>query len=438
MTEVHSATDVFVAGTFPALTYNERLTTDLRKKITKYLTKGGGDCLVVHGASKTGKTVLVERWLPPEHAIWIKGDELQSVDDLYRRVIDDLGLFTEHATTEATSETAGAGLGFEAGVSALLKFRMSADGSVQTQTGSSAGRKSMNVSVVKAALRAKPVPIVIDDFHFIAKELRLAVAKAVKDLARLTRVVMIAIPHAAFEPLRELQDMDWRVRNLHVQRWKAEELAQIARDGFDLLSLIDHGEEIGKFLADESRGAPAIMQALCLEYVTEEMDVWATSVPARDAHQPRNWDEFLREVASERKPSAFDFFVAGKKTRGRGRNARILMTGEQTDIYGAVLFTLSQMGVVETTTKYEIATKMAELVKNPPNPETISGTLTHLADIAEQKRGQADPALTYQDPELHILDPFLAFYLAHGDWRLPVPPSAEGSDDDGDEEGESD
>lgn len=41
-----------------------------------------------------------------------------------------------------------------------------------------------------------------------------------------------------------------------------------------------------------------------------------------------------------------------------------------------------------------------------------------MANIAEQERGSGDPALAYKDDELHILDPFLLFFLRHGSWDV--------------------
>lgn len=421
MVDVYQSVEVFVPGTYPVHTYNDRLSTTLRSQVTKYITKGSGDCLVVHGASKTGKTVLIERWLPATSAIWIKGDEIQSVDDLYRRIIDDLGLFVEVTTAGSSTEEATVGGGVEAGVSNLLKFRL--EGSLRSTEGQTATvtRSSLPVSVVKAQLRSKPVPIVIDDFHFINDEVRLGVAQAVKDLARLTRVVMIAIPHAAFEPMRKLQDMDWRVRDLEVTRWSSDELLQIAIDGFDLLDIDDTSNALGKRLAAESRGAPAIMQALCLEYVTEVLQLWQTASPKASATAPADWHTFLSSVASERKPSAFGSLIQGKDTRGTSRAARKLHDGRTTDIYGAIFLTLSRMGIVDRVSKFDLAHNMTQLVLGAPTASTIAGTLRNLADVAKKHRGQGDPALTYQDPELQILDPFLAFYLAHGEWALPLP-----------------
>lgn len=418
--EMHKSPDVFVSGAFPSLTFNERLDTDLKKKVTDHLRKGGGRCLLVHGSSKTGKTVFVERWLPPTSSIWIKGDEISSVTDLYQRIIDDLGLFTEISKTDGATDTVGGGAGVEVGAG-ILKFRANASASAQYATSNSVGRSSLNVSVVKAALRDKPVPIVIDDFHFMDAALRLDVAKAVKDLIRITRVILIAIPHATFEPLQQLPDMDWRVDTLQVKAWESNELAQIAKEGFSLLGVVDHDDLVGTRLSIESRGAPAIMQTLCLEYVTEVVDVWETAHPAVDAREPNDWRGFLSRVAEGKKPSAFDAFVAGKEVRGTDRAERALVSGEVTDIYGAVLYTLAKMGAHGSISKFTVADEMQKLMKSAPTASTISGTLTHLADIAESVRGHSDPALTYQDPQLQLLDPYLSFFLAHGDWILPQP-----------------
>ncbi|WP_131922542.1 MULTISPECIES: hypothetical protein [unclassified Curtobacterium] len=343
------------------------------------------------------------------------------MNELYRRIIDELGLFVDVSATASAGEEVAVTGGVEAGVSSLLKFRLDATLRSTSDQGATVGRSSLSVSVVKAQLRAKPVPIVIDDFHFIEEKVRLSVVRAVKDLARLTRVVMIAIPHAAFEPMRKVQDMDWRVRDLEVARWSPTELLQIAVDGFRLLGIEDSGAEIGKRLAAESRGAPAIMQALCLEYVTEVLEIWQTATPKVSATAPTDWGSFLESMASDRKPSAFGALIQGKDTRGTFRAARQLHDGGVTDIYGAIFLTLSRMGVVDHVSKFDLAHKMTQLISDAPTASTISGTLHNLADVAEKHRGHGDPALTYQDPELQILDPFFAFYLAHGDWTLPLP-----------------
>ncbi len=38
--------------------------------------------------------------------------------------------------------------------------------------------------------------------------------------------------------------------------------------------------------------------------------------------------------------------------------------------------------------------------------------------IAEDNRGDSDAALAYKNDMLHIMDPFLSFYLDHGTWSV--------------------
>jgi hypothetical protein len=415
--------EVFVPGRFPSLTYNERASTDLREEVETYLNTGKGSCLVVYGPSKTGKTVLIERWLPEDYAIWIKGDQIHEVDDLYRHIIDRLDLFTEITVAESTTDTLGGEGGIELNViPQVLRFKAGASGSASSTNTFTAARNSLPVNVVKRELQAKPVPIVIDDFHFMPQPLRIAVAKAVKDLIRYTHVVLIAIPHQAFEPVENQRDMDWRVVQLPVKPWEDDELLKIAQDGFPLLGIVDHSDTVGKTLAKVSRGAPFIMQALCLDYVVQVARLDRSASPAIDAPAPKDWAAFLRVIANRRKPGVFDALVKGKDPRGVERIPRILKDGRTTEIYGATLYTLSRMGAVRRVNKQEVAAAMDKLVKNAPTASNVSNTLGHLSDIAHEKRGHDDPALDYKDPNLDILDPFLSFYLRHASWELPSPP----------------
>jgi hypothetical protein len=39
-----------------------------------------------------------------------------------------------------------------------------------------------------------------------------------------------------------------------------------------------------------------------------------------------------------------------------------------------------------------------------------------MSDIAFQARGSSDPALDFKRGTVHVMDPFLAFYLDYGPW----------------------
>ena len=417
----YAASEVFAPGTFPTHTFSNRSSTTLQSELSDYLRTGLGSCLIVHGPSKTGKTVLVERWLPPDNAIWIRGDEVDSLASFHSRIVDALGLYTKASTTSSQTTTAGteSSLGLDV-IPASMKYTLKTSLEESYSKSTSRSRDSLPVSAVKQALSAKPVPIVIDDFHFINPEVREKISETVKDLIRLTRVILIAIPHVAFEPLRLLRDMDWRIIDLEVTYWETSELKEIARDGFPLLNINDREGVLGERLAEESRGAPFIMQALCLAYVDSILHIHETAPIARAAVEPDRWHDFLSRVATRRKPGIFEKFATGKDSRGQERKVLKLMDGQSTDIYGAILLTLKNFRSSRKVDFKELSSEMGTLIQNAPPASSGSQTLGHLADIAEKNRGQGDPALTYIKPELEIVDPVLSFYIHNADWKLPA------------------
>jgi hypothetical protein len=91
--EVHLTKTVFVAGSAPRITYNPRGERHIEPELSAYLDQGFGRALSVSGPTKSGKTVLVERALPRDEAIWVEGPDLVSVEVLWDTVVDWLGLY---------------------------------------------------------------------------------------------------------------------------------------------------------------------------------------------------------------------------------------------------------------------------------------------------------------------------------------------------------
>jgi hypothetical protein len=44
-----------------------------------------------------------------------------------------------------------------------------------------------------------------------------------------------------------------------------------------------------------------------------------------------------------------------------------------------------------------------------------------MSALADQERGSGDAAVAYKNDDLYVLDPFLLFYLAHGEWSVDKP-----------------
>jgi hypothetical protein len=169
-----------------------------------------------------------------------------------------------------------------------------------------------------------------------------------------------------------------------------------------------------------SFGAPFLMQQLCYDY-SISLGVQATAPTAVRATPPSDWDEFFRRIADRSVPGVFDKLVRGPNPRGQQRVRRVLDDGRATDIYGAILFAISKCGQQTTISPSQLARILeAELAENPPQRQQIVASLGHMRDIARGARGSGDAALDYKNEELHVLDPFLSFYLRYGSWELPT------------------
>jgi len=114
----------------------------------------------------------------------------------------------------------------------------------------------------------------------------------------------------------------------------------------------------------------------------------------------------------------FEHLRNGPKTRGQRRIDRVFKNGGKTDIYGALLHAIAMTGPKAEVTYQELSGVMNKYLKEPVNSQQITSALSHMSAIAKDYRGSGDQAMAYKDDSLHILDPFLLFFLRHGNWNV--------------------
>ena len=413
--EVHLTKDVFVAGAEPKVTYNPRDERHLEEELATYLDQGPGRALTVYGPTKSGKTVLVERKLPRDLAIWAEGPDLKGVDDFWKRVIDWLGLYDLVEVSRLEAEGTGRQLGFKVDAKVVgVDARKSDDTMVTASV-----RKSRNtalVSVARDALETVDVTLVVDDFHYIEESLKQDLVRAIKTVIKFCKVVLIAVPHEAFTAVRKESDMSGRISQLGIDAWTDQELRFIAERGFEALNITDHAG-IGETLAASSYGAPLLMQDHCFQYVTTVLKLLQTADEAVPTVEPDDWGKFFTRIANRTPSEMFDELLRGPKIRGQEREARIFKTGETTDIYGALLHAIAKVGKASVTNR-ELAKVIERDFVEVPGGSTITASLGQMSKIAMSNRGDSEPVLAYKDGTLHILDPFLLFYLRYGTWTV--------------------
>ncbi|MER6936515.1 hypothetical protein ABTX24_13455 [Nocardioides sp. NPDC127514] len=416
MKKVHLTREVFVAGGTPVATYNPRQGQRIEVMVRQYLSERG-KALTIHGASKSGKTVLVERLAPAGSALWLHGQDINDVADFWTQLGTRLGI--------ANSRTSGA----ERETSLDTKFGMAAhigslaDGSWQ-RTDGERDKKSESATVpqhaadaVREHLASSHATIVVDDFHFIPDAAKRAIARAIKTLIANSPVILIAVPSEAFEVVRTEPNMEGRVWSLPIPAWNADELSAIGSEGFPLLNLVDPGGSVARKLAECSYGSPFLMQQLCHDLVRWELGVEETLGSPLALAPPVDFDRFLAGCADRMVPSIFPRLLAGPNPKGTERAPiRLKEGGISTDIYGTVLVAIRNLVPPMTLLERDVSTEVQRVTSTNVVRGRVTSALNQMNTIAFERRGDSDPVIRLRDQQLYIQDAILTFYLRHGSW----------------------
>lgn len=259
-------------------------------------------------------------------------------------------------------------------------------------------------------------PLVVDDFHYIDKSVQQAIVRSLKDpIFEGLPVILITVPHRAFDVIHVEKEMTGRVKQLQIPAWKIGELERIAKLGFNALNVNCNSTLIGK-LANEAFESPHLMQdfcaALCLKNGVRE-----TSQILVNLQEPDDWQMFLKNMASDTSKLAFERLVIGPRQR-TDRIRRTLVNGETCDIYGAVLFAIASTGP-KTRLAYEDirAGLRAVLRDDVPQAHEVTRILEKMSEIARNEI-EGEPVVDWDSSYLHISDPFFAYYLR---WGINIP-----------------
>ncbi|WP_152613192.1 P-loop NTPase family protein [Inquilinus limosus] len=414
-----SLSDVFIVGGQPTLTYVAREELRLEYVLRDYL-KFGYKVLSVSGPTKSGKTVLCRRILPTTGAIWLSGGEIQSEDDFWLRVVSELGA--------PTSLTEGRGrqlsLDLDGKAKGGLSIPLLAKGGVELGIGggfSQTNSKSSTISLdqktasIKALLDNK-IPLVIDDFHYITRSVQQRIVRALKrPIFDGLRVVLIAVPHRAFDVVKSEKEMTGRVEQVSIPLWNKEDLSEISSRGSTPLNIVFEEEGVSEFVK-QSFGSPHLMQEFC-QQICRENSIYETVPKLMTIKRPPNPVEFFKRISQSTAKPAFDHLKRGPRQR-TDRIRRKFKDGTVGDIYIAVLKGLAHCEAEAELTYESIRAALREVMSdNVPQAHEIGRVLVQMSKIAKEKSEGSEPVLDWVEDErtLYISDPFFAFYLRWSD-----------------------
>ena len=408
---------VFVPGGLPEYTYVPRSERQLEEKLrsaSDHLCK----LVTVTGNTKSGKTVLTEQVYPRETAVWLDGGAFDTEDDLWAEMVEQLNAFPEREESSGReAETGGATSaegGFNIGVAKGTGGGAISHSRSKTKSTTRSRRAPTKTTAIRA-LRESGLPLVIDDFHYLDREVQGSVVRALKaPVAQGHPVLLLAIPHRRFDAVRVEKEMTGRVESVTVPPWEPEELEQIAAKGFPLLNVEAPDSLISKFYS-EALGSPHLMQEFCRQ-LCNDAGVKETTKGKIKLGAPDGGSGIFKEVASATSRVIFDRLTQGPRQRS-DRKERKFKNGKTGDIYLAVLLAIANLEPGVQTLEYEdIRASLRDIMDEaPPQAHEVSRVLEKMADISAEDEASATVIdWEKEDRRLHITDPFFAFFLKWG------------------------
>jgi hypothetical protein len=415
-----SAHDVFTPSSFPEHTYVARGDEDLEAKL-RFAIKTKGQIVSLSGPSKSGKTVLVEKVVGKDKLVPVVGAGILAPDQVWTRVLDWIDAPVDETAQKSWQLMTGARVGARAETDIVIASG-EASGDVNTaytRGGVGTERKvRRGLEQVIEQLGGTDYVVLVDDFHYMPREVRVEVAKQLKEAARRdVKIVTAAVPHRADDVIRANPELQGRVTVVDVGYWRPRDLAQIAKSGFVALN-VDIDAESAERLAHQAAGSPQLMQALCLYAcfvlgTTERM-------PSRIAERLKDEDHvkacrLTSTIADFR--TLVDALELGPRARAGDRKTYTFTDGTTGDVYRAILKAIAAEPLALTFDYEEVLRRVRALCDGEaPAGSSVTGACAHMARLAEEQLPTAR-VLTWDDRDqiLEIPDPYLSFYLRWSD-----------------------
>ena len=178
--------------------------------------------------------------------------------------------FAQIVTKSQMEEQTGGGAG-EVGASfniGVASISTKAGGTIQEKHGntSSATWNGNNKLQVLERLLSDDRPLIIDDFHYLNQDTQRSIVQSLKaEVYKGLTVILLSVPHRAFDPVNVEREMQGRFSHIEIPMWSEGDLSEIAGAGFRELKVVCL-DDIVRLFAKESFGSPLLMQSFCSNF----------------------------------------------------------------------------------------------------------------------------------------------------------------------------
>lgn len=398
---------------------------DLEGKLRNAVEMGHA-VIAITGPTKCGKTVLRRKVIASNASLTVEGGQVSNESDVWGTIREHLEEPVQ--TSRTSSDTKGS--------TRLIKASIGLSGTnAGTNTGTSGQNSSGNSSTYQGMRPAKLLQammerndvLIVDDFHYINKEVRAKIVRSSKSAVfdGLT-VVILSVPYRAFDVVSAETEMEGRFTHLPIPSWNVDDLEKIAYQGFPALGM-NVAVAIIVALAHESMGSPLLMQSLCAEYCLR-----ADVLETLETHKTYDLSEIniqnvFERVARDFGLPAFEKLSAGPQSR-TDRNPRPFTNGSTGDIYEALIAAIAFADAPEKLPYDDLRTALKDTLTDAiPQKGEITRAIGHMVEIAKKIQNETTtlndneqttendridvPSVDWKDDTLYINDVFLRFYL---------------------------
>ncbi|WP_404334672.1 hypothetical protein AB2M62_13935 [Sphingomonas sp. MMS12-HWE2-04] len=427
MANVLRLRDVFTPGGQPSITYVSRDHLNLERRVKQALAKGFS-INVVTGPTKSGKTVLCNHVLAQSgESISVEGGQIRTENDFWSQIAHLLQVGSSRTRTESGTITDQASAGGKVSIPAVLELNASGSKS-GARTTQRAVTYTMNPQ--RAALDAllhNNISLLVDDFHYIPQDAQRGIIQALKGAVfKGLAVILLAVPHRAFDPITVEQEVEGRFQHIEIEPWDIDDLILIPERGFSALN-VAASSHLNKAICAEGFGNPLLVQEICSEIcIKSDIYEWSRSSQKLD---DKLLPQALADIARSKGFPKYNKLKAGPDARKK-RQLRSFKDGTSQDKYSAILTALASIGPKPRTSYDELRTALQSLLtaSSMPAKHEITAALVNMSKIAREKiEGEPPIEWVASENSLVITDPFLLFYMkwsAHHEApgsQLPLP-----------------
>lgn len=412
-----TAHDVFTPSSFPEHTYVSRGDQDLEAKL-RFALATKGQIASLSGPSKSGKTVLVEKVVGKDNLVPVVGAGVRDAEQIWTRVLDWLDAPQESTRSRGTQMRSYVRGGARAGGDLVLA-RVEGDVNVGLLKGTIEGdtAKRRGLEDVIEELAGSERVVLVDDFHYMPRDVQVEVAKQLKEAARReVKIVTAAVPHRADDVVRANPELRGRVAAVDVAYWTLPDLARIATAGFAKLN-VELADESAERLARESAGSPQLMQALCLYacFVMGTTEQLAKREPRTMTERDHVQTCRLTSTVTDFR-SLVDVLDAGPNPRAE-RKTYELADGTRGDVYRAILKAIAGDPTALAFRYDDLMQRLASVcVGEAPQGSSVVNACAYMAKLAADQLPNAT-VLDWDDGKqvLDLPDPYFLFYVRWSD-----------------------